>query len=115
MRAARLQPRCRSLCHTEVDDLRHRTAIAFRYQQVRWLQVAMNDSLVMGVLHAVADLKEKRQTRAQIEPLRVAVRGEWQARHVFHREVRPPLLGRSGIEDLRDARMTHDGERLTLR
>src|SRR5262245_28725430 len=115
VRTAGLESGCRGLRDPEVDDLRHRPPIALGHEQVRGFEVTVDDALVMRVLHAVADFEEQRQALAQIEALRVAVRGEWHARHVLHREVRPPLLCRPGIEDLRDARMTHDGERLTLR
>ena len=49
---------------TEVDDLRHRTIILQRHQDIRWLQIAMDDSLLVGVLNALADLDE------QIDPIR---------------------------------------------
>jgi hypothetical protein len=36
----------------KIDDLRHRAAIQFGHQNVRWFQVAMDDALLVGVLTA---------------------------------------------------------------
>ena len=42
----------------EVDDLGHRPAIVQRHQHVRRVDVAMDDALLIGVLHGKADLDE---------------------------------------------------------
>ena len=44
----------------------------------------------------------------------VAVVGNLDAAHQFHDEERPPVFRRAGVEDLRDVRMIHHRERLTL-
>ena len=48
----------------EVDDLGHRHAVVQRDQHVRRLDVAVDDPLLMGVLHGLADRDE------QLQPLR---------------------------------------------
>ena len=48
----------RGLGDSEINHLRHRHAVVQRYQDVRWLDVAMDDSLLMRVLDRVANLRE---------------------------------------------------------
>ena len=73
----------------EVDDLRHRPAVEIRDEQVAGLQVAVDDAFLMRVLNGVADLQEQREALIDAEPMPVAVLGERDAAHVFHREIRP--------------------------
>ena len=47
------------LGHSEVDDLGHRLAVDQRDQDVGRLQVTMDDALLMGVLHRLADRHEE--------------------------------------------------------
>ena len=49
----------------EVDDLRHRRAVVQRHQDVRRLEVAVDDALLVGVLHGLADLDEQLQPLAE--------------------------------------------------
>ena len=57
------QPRAGRLGHAEVDHLRHRPAVVQADQDVGRLQVAVDDALLVGVLHRLADGNE------QLEPL----------------------------------------------
>ena len=45
--------------HAEVDNARHRLAVDFSDEDVRGLQVAVDDGLLVRVLHAFADLDEE--------------------------------------------------------
>ncbi len=74
----------------------------------------MNDTLLVGVLHPLADLDEQREPLASGELVGVAVLGERNAADQLHHEVGPSGLGRTGVERLGDAGMIHHGERLTL-
>ena len=47
----------RRLGHAEVDDLRHRHAVVQRDEDVRRLEVAVDDAFLMRVLHRLADLR----------------------------------------------------------
>ena len=47
------------LCKPEVDDARRRFPVHFRNQDICWLQIAMDDGLLMGMLHAFASLDEQ--------------------------------------------------------
>ena len=46
------------LRHAKINDARHRLAVHFAYQDVRGLEVAMDDRLLMRVLHSFTDLDE---------------------------------------------------------
>ena len=47
------------LGQSEVDDARHRLAIHLNHQNVCRLQIAMDDGLLVRVLHAFAGLNEE--------------------------------------------------------
>ena len=83
-------------------------------EDVRRLDVAVDDPLLVGMLDRLADRDE------QLEPIRgdsslvVAELGERDALHKLHHEVRRTVLGRAGIEQLGDIRVVHDRDRLPL-
>ena len=56
------QPAFRRLGDAEIDHLRHRHAVVQRHEDVRRLDVAVDDPLLVRVLDGLADLDE------QIEP-----------------------------------------------
>ena len=53
------------LGHAEINHLGHRLAVMQRHQHVARLDVAVNDALLMRVLHRLADLHEKLQPLAR--------------------------------------------------
>jgi hypothetical protein len=61
------QSSLRGFGDAEVYDLRNRHTVVDGHQNVRWLDVAVNDTLLVSVLDGLADLHE------QVEPL---ARGE---------------------------------------
>jgi hypothetical protein len=58
-RRARRVPLVQRARDAEVDDLRLRQAVAFGDEDVRRLEVAVDEALVVRVLHALADLEEE--------------------------------------------------------
>ncbi len=56
------------LGHAEVDDLRHRLAVIQADQNIGWLKIAMDDPLLMRVLHGLANVDEKLQALAGRQP-----------------------------------------------
>ena len=64
------------LGHAEVDHLRRRPAVHLRDQHVARLQVAVDDPLLVGVLHRLADRDEQLQPGLHRQPLLVAILGE---------------------------------------
>ena len=98
----------------EVDDLRHRFAVEIRHQKIAGLQVTVDHALLMGMLNGTADLQEQIEPLVDAEPMAVAVLRHRNARHVLHREVRPSRGRRTRIDDVRDARVAHERQRLPL-
>jgi len=62
----------------------------------------MDDGLLMGMLHSVADQDEELQPLPHREPALVAISRDRHSRHILHGEVGPALRRRSGVEDLGD-------------
>ena len=99
----------------EVDDPRHRLAVHFHHQNVGRLQIAMDDRLLVRVLHAFAGLDEEFEPIPDLEFLLIAILRDRQPGHVLHHEVRLALRRRPGVEHLGDGGMIHDRQRLPLR
>ena len=57
------------LGHAEVDDLRRRPAVDLGDQHVARLEVAVDDPLLVGVLHRLADRDEQLQPGLHRQPL----------------------------------------------
>jgi hypothetical protein len=98
----------------EIDDLGHRPVVLDDDQNVRWLEVPVDDALLMGVLDGLADGDEKPQALLSRELVPVAVVGDRDAPGELHHKIGPAGLGGSGIENLGDVGMVHDGQGLPL-
>src|SRR5215467_1037298 len=98
----------------EIDYARDRLAIDFNDKDVRGLEVAMDDGLLVSVLNALTGLDKKLKALLDSEPFLIAVGSDGLAGDVLHDEVRLTLVGGSGIEDLGNRGVVHDGERLAL-
>ena len=98
----------------EVDDLHNRFVVVKRHQHVRRLDVAMDDPLLMRVLHRLADGDKQFQTLARCQLGLITVLGDGHAADQFHYEERPAGVRRPGVEHLRDVGMVHQRQRLPL-
>ena len=105
----------RCLGNTEVNDLRYRQPIMKRRQDVRGLDVPVDNPLLMRVLNRVTDLDEQIQPLAGGQVLLVAIPGDRNPFDQLHHEVRPPALGSPPIQHLSDVGMVHQRQRLALR
>ena len=81
---------------------------------VRGLEVAVDDEVLVRVLDRRADVEEQPQPRLDAQPVGVAVRGDRLAVHVLHHEVRQLAVGDAAVEELRDVRMAQRREDLPL-
>jgi len=81
----------------EVDHLGHGHAVGGSDQDVRGLEVAVDDAFLVRVLDGVTDLDEEVQPLARGAPVLIAVVGDLEAPHQFHDEVGPACLGGSCI------------------
>ena len=95
------------LGHAEVDDLRDRLIVADRHKHVRGLDIPVDDSLLVRVLHALADLHEQLEPFPCGQSMPVAVTGDWLALDVLHGEVRATLDRATCIEHLGDGGVVH--------
>ena len=110
------QPAFRRLGDAEINHLGHRHAVMQRDEDVRRLDVAMDDPFLVRVLDGLADLDEQVEPFLGGEIILVAVVGDADAAHQFHHEIRPAqsrCVPR--IEHLGDVGMIHHRQRLPFR
>ena len=105
---------CRGFRDAEINDVRCRLAVNFGNQNIRRLQIPVDNSLLVRVLHAFADFDEEFKPLVRRHALSVAVLRDGHARHVFHDEIRLAVR-RPGVKNLRDGGMIHDCKGLALR
>jgi hypothetical protein len=98
----------------EVDHLGHGHAVVEGDHHVRRLDIAVDDALLMGVLHGLADLDEEPEPIGNGELGLVAVVGNRDAADQLHHEVGAARIRGAGVEDLGDVRVIHQREGLPL-
>ena len=96
------------LGQSEVDHARHGLAVVRFDQDIGRLQVAVDDALLMGVLHRRANLHEQHQPFAHVELVLVAEFNQRDPLHQLHREKRHAVRGGAGIEQLGNVRVIHE-------
>ena len=95
----------------EIQQLRH----AIRADQdVRGLDVAVDDGAAMRIGDGRAHLAKELQPFGDVECLLVAIVVDRQPLDVLHDEVRQAVLGRVAVEQARDVRVIEAGEDLPL-
>src|SRR5262249_38494978 len=103
------------LRHAKIDHLARWFAVVKRYQDVRGLDVAVDDSFLVGVLDRLANRDEQLQALARRQVVVVAVFRNGDAVDQLHGEVGPAGRRGAGIEYARDMLVIHQRQRLTLR
>ncbi len=98
----------------EVDDLGDGRTVVQRYQDVRGLQVAVNDAFLMGVLHGLAYVEKQPQTVANDEVTFVAEFGDRRSADQLHDEIGSIARSFAGVQNPCDILMLHQGQRLPL-
>lgn len=98
-----------------VDHLGHGHSVVHRHEDIRRLDVPVDDPLLGRVRDGVTDLDEQVEPCLGGELSLVAVRGNGDAVHQFHDEEWPPRLGGAGIQDLGKVRMVLQRQRLPER
>ena len=99
----------------EVEDPRLRPAVLARDEDVGWLEVAMEDALLVCVLHPGADLDEELEPLPDAEAVAVAEADRGLAVHELHDEVGTTRVGGARVEDPGDRGVIHHREGLPLR
>ncbi len=98
----------------EIDDLRRGLSILQGDEDVRRLEVAVDDPLLVRVLDGHAGGNEELEPFPDGEFLHVAVLRDGHAADELHHEIWPPRFGSTAIVDRRDVGMVHHGQRLAL-
>ncbi len=81
---------------------------------VRRLEIAVDDEVLVRVLHRSPDGERELQALAHVEPLAVAVRVDRQPLDELHREVRLAGVGATAVQQACDPRVLEGGEDLAL-
>src|SRR5262245_57696107 len=81
-------------------------------QNVRWLQVTMDDAVLMRVSHGVQDLFEQAQPRGQIEVSVIGVIQQRPSLDVLHHQIGKAFVRAATVENARDIRVLEMGENL---
>ena len=104
----------RRLGDAKINHLGHGHAVVHRDQDVRGLDVPVNDAFLVRVLDGPANLNEQIQPLPGGKIVLVAVIGDLDAAHQFHDEIRPAGFRGAGVQHLGDVRMVHQCQRLPL-
>ena len=83
-------------------------------EDVPWLQVAMDDPLLMGVQDSVAHLLEEGEPSLDVEGVDVAELRDREAGNELRHEVRSAVIGRPGVVDPDDVPVVHRRQNLLL-
>ena len=97
--------------HAEVEHFR---LSGLLHEDVGGLQVAVDDALVVGVLHRVAHPRHQAHAGAEVEAVAAGVLVQGQAADELHREERLAVVGEAGLVDLRDAGVVQPAQDLGL-
>src|SRR6185437_5745829 len=84
------------------------------HENIRWLEVAMDDQVRMRVLHRSKHLPKEQQPLAQSQPPGVAVRPQWRAGDVLECKIGLAILGEAGVVKPCDVGMIQLGENRPL-
>jgi hypothetical protein len=84
------------------------------HQHVGGLDVAMQDTLLVRVLHRLHHLQEQLDPLARRQPALVGPLQQVAPRHVLQSEVGPAVAGDAGIVEVRDVRMLERGQDVAL-
>ncbi|SPE54999.1 hypothetical protein SBV1_2010032 [Verrucomicrobia bacterium] len=98
----------------EVDHFGHRLAILLGHENIRRLNVLMDDTLKVGVLDRLAHLREQPQPFPDREVMLVAVIGNFGPIDILHDEIRAASVGFARVEDSSDVGVIHHGQGLPL-
>ena len=111
-REGRIGTEC--LGHSEVDDLGDRLTVLRGDEDVRRLQIAVQDPARVCMLDSATDLDEEPEPRVEVEAMPVAVGRDGRAVHELHREPRRAVGIGARIEHGGDVSVLESREGLAL-
>ena len=104
-------PVVQELRDTEVEKLRHARS---GHQDVRGLEIAMHDEVLMRVVHGGADGLEQLETGRDVQAERIAIGIDRCAVDVLHDDVSGLVRQRAAVEEVRDVGMVELRQDLPL-
>src|SRR5262249_21625014 len=102
------------LGHAKVNDFGHWPAVHEPDQDIGRLQVAVDDALLVSVLHGLTNGYEELTSLAGRQPLLVAIGRDGDALDQLHDEIGPARRRPPSVVHLGDAWVVHQGQRLPL-
>ena len=93
---------------SKINHLDFGLTIARRDKDVRGLQVAVDDTILISVRDSLANRFEQLQSFLGWQAIGVALFRQWYASDKFHHEVGPPVFFCNAIEYARNVRMVHE-------
>ena len=85
-----------------------------RNENIGGFDVSVNNPLLVGVLHCLANGNKQIKSVLCTELHPVAVFGDWHSAYQFHYQIRQLSVRRSSVEDTCNVGMIHQRERLPL-
>ena len=104
-------PRLEQLRNAEIEQFRDAVR---RHEDVRRLEIAVHDQVLMRVLHGVAHLEEQAQALLDRQPLLLAPRGDLHAGDVLENNVGRAVISGAAVEQSRDVGVLQVRENLPL-
>ena len=92
---------------TEVDHFWNWHTVLHGNQDIRRFEVAMDDALLMRVLHGLADLDKQLQPIRRRELMLIAVSRDRLTANQFHNKVGPSTFGGAAVVHFGNAGMIH--------
>ena len=102
------------LGYSEVNHLGNHLPVLLDDKNIGRLEVAMNDSLLMGVFDCPAHLDQEGDPGFNRQRMGVAVTGDGFALHEIHHEVRPSIGTGSRVKNLGNVRVIHHRQGLSF-
>ena len=93
--------------HSEVDDLGSGMSVLKRDEDVRRLDVPVDEPLLMRMMDGLTDRNEKPEPICNLQLVPIAIGSDRFTGHVFHHEEGATVLGAPGIMDPGDVGVIH--------
>ncbi len=103
------------LRHAKVNHLGDDLLVVFGHQDVRRLDVAVNDPFLVSMLNCLAYRNQQLQSLSWRELVFVTILRNGLTLDQFHDEIRMPGIGCPGIKRFGNVRVIHERQGLTLR
>ncbi len=103
-----------SLGDAEIDHLGQGGNAVRRDENIRRLEIPVDDGLLVSVVHRRADLKEELKPCRDRKMVGVTELGDFLPIHEFHDKERTTIRGASSLVDPSDIRMIHESNSLLL-